>query len=210
MSEAGGDLLGLVLVDDQPVEQWQDIGRNRCRRRCVERMRVPFSLARRMSDQFSGSGTSICSTRSVFGPSKRIGKLRGLGLAVGAGRHHDVVFAELVDADGGKASRIGDGRERREIDTGRPQIGERRFRQRIAADAADHLDLGAGTRGGQGLVAALAARRQLIARPQHGFAGQRQMVDRDHHIDIERAENNDHAMHLDHTAAGARMPPADR
>jgi hypothetical protein len=105
------------------------------------------------------------------GCEQTIRKLRRFRLPVGARRHHDMIFAELVDADGGKPRGIGHRREGREIDAGIAQILQRRFGQRVATDAADHLDLGTGACGCQRLVAALATGSQLIAGAEYRFTG---------------------------------------
>ena len=83
-----------------------------------------------------------------------------------------------------------------EIDAGRLHIGERDLGEIVAAHRPHHAGHGAGARGGQCLVGALAAGDQLVAGPSTVSPGRGRAFTADDQIDIDRAEDDDHAASL--------------
>ena len=76
----------------------------------------------------------------------------------------------------------------------RGAAGRAQRRQRhVAANRADHRDLGSGTARGQRLIGALAAGKKRVIAAEHGLARPRQVRDRHDQIDIDRAEDDNHA-----------------
>ena len=63
----------------------------------------------------------------------------------------------------------------------------------VVADLADHAHRRPGLGCGGGLVGALAAGGELVARAEHGLARPRQGLDLEQQVDVERAEHQQHA-----------------
>ena len=80
-----------------------------------------------------------------------------------------------------------------EVDAARGEQLGRLPGKGVVADRPDHADLRAGARGGQRLVGALAARRGLEIVAENRFARRRQAVDRGDEVEIDRADDRDHA-----------------
>ena len=196
----------LVFVDDEHVEAIQQILRRRTGRREIEDDAAAGALHRtRRREAFGFRHLALQQQDVAFAErqtSQRIGPRHG----VGAGRDDDLVGAGCIDGDEGRTRRRLDRCDMGQVDAIGDEQRQGDLGEDIAADGADEHDLGTGTAGGKRLVRTLAAGVKRVARADHRLARSGQAFDRSDQIDIERAEDDDHA----ETRSARRRTPATK
>ncbi len=192
-ARATGGHAPLDLVHHEHVEHAQNLGRHRPGRREVQNRPRPARLGA-LDQRASRFGPHLVLTQhGDAGGELAIRYLAGIRVEIGAARHDDLILRALIDADhrdSGRPARSGDGGA---VDPGRGHRLAREAAEAVVADMADHAhgSAGAGRRGG--LVGALAAGGQLVARTQHRLARAGQALDLEQQVYVDRAEHQEHA-----------------
>ena len=189
-----GEVRRLVLVDDQHVEGRQFVRRER---------RIGGERKDRARTGRAGFGRRGIVLRErhlhlqqqcVAGAQGAVRNGRRVGMGVGAGRERDGVLAGLVDGDDGQARGADAAGNGGEIDAAGLQFPERRQREVVIADGADHAHCGPGAARGQRLVGALATGDERVVRAVDRFARPGNALHARHQVDVDRAENGNHGV----------------
>jgi hypothetical protein len=155
-------------------------------------VRAPAARARAISARVSAVGTFHLADEDRAGTEDRIGNTVRFGCAIGARRDRDQVFPRIAHHDRRAAGRPIDPPHQTEIDAVALQILQRERGEAIIADRPRHRHRRPRAARRQSLVGALAAGQQRIVAAEHGLARKRQTRHRHQHIDVDRAENQDH------------------
>ena len=193
-AERACDLARFGFVDDQHVDRVEPRrGQRRGRRRVQHDPRATGASTPGECERFGVRRLELQHERRGR-TEHRVRHVRGAGERIGARYHGDRVLAGIVDVDQRDAGRRVGRANAREVDARRIQQREGRRGERVAADGAEHRDVGAGAACGERLVRPLAARTGREARAGERFARTRQPRDARDEVEVDRAEDDDHAL----------------
>src|SRR5882724_11996073 len=190
--QAAGQQFGLALVHHKPVERGEGCARHLGGRRAVQHDARPPTLRPLDESPILGQRNFHLEHHQRLRAEQRVGDLALDGRAIGPRRDDDEVAARAIDGDQRTPRRECVAFDRRQIDAGGFQFGQRQVGKAVTADAPDHAHLAAGARRSQRLIGALAAGYQRVVRAEHGLARTREPLHGNDQIDVDGAEDDDH------------------